>query len=109
MCIGIPMQVRHLVAGGAVCLSREGEPQQIDTSLVGPVAPGDWLMTFLGAARAVLTPEEAQHSLDALEALDRVMRGETEGFEHLFADLINRTPQLPDHLLPDAPAQGSKP
>ena len=34
---------------------------------------------------------------DALKALDMALRGETD-FDHLFADLIDREPQLPEHL-----------
>jgi hypothetical protein len=53
---------------------------------------------FLGNARTVLDPDEAQRIGDALAALDDVMRGETPDVERLFADLVSREPQLPDHL-----------
>ncbi len=100
MCVGIPMQVIEAGDTQALCRSRDREAW-IDLSLVGPVPTGSWLMTFLGAARAVISEEEARQSADALEALEKVMRGEG-GFEHLFADLIDREPQLPDHLRADA-------
>lgn len=98
MCIGIPMQVIEAGAGGALCRARDGE-HRIDTSLVGAVEPGNWVMVFLGAAREVISEEAARQSADAIAALEMVMRGEG-GFEHLFADLIDREPELPDFLRP---------
>jgi len=56
-------------------------------------------MVFLGAAREVISEEVARQSADAIAALEMVMRGEG-GFEHLFADLIGREPELPDFLRP---------
>lgn len=106
MCLGIPMQVLSVSGLTARCRSRTAE-QVIDLSLVGDVAPGTWLMVFLGAAREVLTEEAARQSADAIEALEMAMRGETD-FEHLFADLIDREPTLPDFLQP-AVAKPSNP
>ena len=41
--------------------------------------------------------DQGAMAADALEALEMAMRGESD-FEHLFADLIDREPQLPEHL-----------
>ncbi len=102
MCIGIPMQVIAAEPGRAWCAAR-GEACWIDTALVGAVSPGDWLMTFLGAAREPIGAETAQRTLDAIAALEAAMRGEATDFDALFADLVGREPQLPDHLLAEAP------
>jgi len=96
MCIGIPMQVIEAGFGEALCQARDGR-HRVDTRLVGTPAPGTWLMVFLGAAREIVSEETAARTADALEALAMVQRGE-RGFEHLFADLIDREPQLPDFL-----------
>ncbi len=96
MCLGIPMQVIEADFGEALCQARDGR-HRVDTRLVGNPAPGSWLMVFLGAAREVISAERAAQAADALEALAMVQRGEA-GFEHLFADLIDREPQLPEHL-----------
>lgn len=98
MCIGMPMQVIAVDGLVARCAGRQGE-EAVDIALVANAQPGDWVMVFLGAAREPMSAEAARASLDALEALDMAMRGET-GFDHLFADLIGREPQLPDHLKP---------
>ncbi len=96
MCVGIPMQVIETASGFALCRAQDGN-HEIDTSLVGDIEPGTWLMVFLGAARDIITEDEAIKASNALEALAMVARGETN-FEHLFADLIDREPQLPEFL-----------
>lgn len=98
MCIGMPMQVVTIDGFTAQCAGRDGV-QAIDMSLAADAQPGDWVMVFLGAAREVISAKAAGATLDALEALRLAMRGET-GFDHLFADLAGREPELPVHLKP---------
>lgn len=81
--------------GWAVC-DCEGEPRRIDMRLVGEQPPGTWVLVFIDAAREVIDELRAQHVRDALKALDAAMSGQP--FEHLFADLIGREPELPDFL-----------
>ena len=97
MCIGIPMQVLETGEGQARCRAPDGVVL-VDTRLVGAVVPGSWLMVFLGAAREILSETEARQTLDALTALEQVMRGQTD-IDHLFADLVDREPTLPEALL----------
>jgi len=98
MCIGIPMQVVETGEGYAWCEGR-GERQCIDTLLVGDQPVGTWLLTFLGGAREVLSAEEAARIGDAVQAVMRVMQGDAD-IDHLFADLIDRQPQLPGSVQP---------
>lgn len=90
------MQVLAVNGVYAHCQGREGE-QWIDIRLVGEVAPGQWLMTFLGAARSLMSDEEAAQSLSALAGLDAVLAGEADIADY-FADLIGREPELPEFL-----------
>ena len=96
MCIGIPMQVQESFAGYAICLA-SGVEHQIDTMLVGEQPVGTWLLTFLNTAREVISAQQAAQINDALSALELVIQGNSD-VDHLFADLINREPQLPPHL-----------
>lgn len=98
MCIGIPMQVCTVDGLVATCAGRDGE-HAIDISLTSEVRPGDWVMVFLGASREVINPQTASATLDALRALELALAGETS-FDHLFADLVGREPELPEHLKP---------
>ena len=45
MCIGVPFQVIHIESHKAYC-QRGAEQRWIDTSLVGDVVAGDWLLVF---------------------------------------------------------------
>ena len=92
MCLGIPVQI--VEADGIVGRSGDGTP--IDLSLTGPVAPGTWVLTFLGAAREVLDEDEAMKIAAALDGLRSLMAGGDLG--DAFADLEARTPELPPHL-----------
>lgn len=69
MCIGMPMQVTATEPGHAWCEGR-GERRRVNTALVGPVAPGDWLLVFLGDAREAL---DAQRAAEVNAALDLVL------------------------------------
>ena len=94
MCIGIPMRVIEAGNGYAICEGM-GERKRISTLLVGDQPAGTWLLTFLDSAREVLTDEDAARITDAVTAVNLVMQGATD-IDHLFADLVDREPPLPD-------------
>ena len=96
MCIGVPMQVMAVEPGAAWCEGM-GERRRVDTLLIGEPALGSWLLVFLDTAREVISAEQARHTAHALEAVQLTLQGETS-VDHLFADLIEREPQLPDFL-----------
>jgi hydrogenase expression/formation protein HypC len=92
------MQVIETHEFHAVCL--DGNQQhKVDTTLLGQPEPGTWLLVFLGAAREALDEPTALAMRDAVNAVNQVMSGESQ-IDHLFGDLINRQPQIPDHLKP---------
>ncbi|RKZ81451.1 MAG: HypC/HybG/HupF family hydrogenase formation chaperone [Gammaproteobacteria bacterium] len=96
MCIGVPMQVVKMQDTHAIC-EADGKQELIDMILVGEQVAGTWILNFLGAARDVLTEENAQNIRQALTAMSDIMQGEKH-IDHLFADLIDREPELPPHL-----------
>lgn len=96
MCLGTPMQVLDCSEHYALCQDGSAHTQ-VDISLVGPQPQGTWLLVFLGAAREVMSEEEALHTRNALQAVSDVMQGHDD-VNHLFADLVDREPQLPPHL-----------
>ena len=102
MCIGIPMQIRSQDGLTALCEGR-GEERRVSLLLTGEQPVGTWVMVHVDTAIRTLDPAEVPLLNDALDALDAVNRGDP--FEHLFADLIGREPQLPDHLKPHAKEQ----
>jgi hydrogenase expression/formation protein HypC len=109
MCIGVPMRIES-VDGMVALAAREAadgavERHTLDMLIVGHQPPGTWVLAFHGAARRVLDPLEAKQILDALAALAIALDAETAeqatALDVLFADLVDRPPQLPAHLRSD--------
>ena len=108
MCIGLPMQIESGdgIAAVALCEAADGatERHTLDMMIVGSQPPGTWVLAFHGAARRVLEPAEAAQIRDALAALELAMQAgavpPTAAIDALFTDLIDRAPQLPEHLRP---------
>lgn len=98
MCIGVPMRVVESGEMFAICESPGGR-HRIDVRLVGEQPSGTWLLTFMNAAREVLTEEGADQITNALQAVDLAMQGEGR-IDQLFADLVDREPELPEFLRP---------
>ena len=96
MCLGIPMTLSEDGEHTALCTRRDGSAEMVSLLLVGPQPVGTHVLVHLGNAVRVLDSEEAEVIDRALQGLDAAMRGQP--FEHLFQDLIDREPQLPDHL-----------
>ena len=96
MCIGIPMQVVEQHDESAHCLYR-GQESLIDMMLVGQQPVGTWLLVFLDTAREVISEHKARQIADALEAMRLTMQGDYR-IDHLFPDLVDREPTLPDFL-----------
>jgi hydrogenase expression/formation protein HypC len=95
MCIGIPMRVIESASGWAWC--DDGHDRHwVDLRLIGEQPPGVWVLVFLGAAREVMTETHALRVRDALVAMQVAITGGS--IDHLFADLIGREPELPEHL-----------
>lgn len=98
MCIGTPMQVVEAGEFDALCAAGGGS-SRVDLALVGPQPAGTWLLVFLGAAREVLTEEDALRIRDAHQALRDILNGASPDIDAQFADLAGREPTLPAHLL----------
>jgi len=108
MCMGIPVKVVEMRGSYALCES-DGEQQLIDMLLVGEQPAGTWVLNFLGAAREVMSADQAQATRQALQAMSLVMQQGVESstaFDALFADLIDREPPLPEHLRSQVLNQG---
>lgn len=100
MCVGIPMQVTVLEGDSAWCEGR-GQRLRVDTRLIGAPSLGDWVLVFHGVAREALDAGRAAGISAGLDALEAALRGETDLDRH-FADLVDREPQLPEHLRKEA-------
>ena len=111
MCLGIPLRVcESLAPGHALCRGRDesGTGRRVNTALLDSIPnPGDWLLVHVDVAIRSLADEEALQIDRALQAVEAAASGLP--FEHLLADLIDREPELPEHLRSDhseAPLNG---
>lgn len=95
MCLGLPMTVVDSDNFSALC-EWHGETRRVSTLLVGRQATGTRLLVHLDSAVRVLDDAEAEAISRALDGLAAAAEG--RAFEHLFADLIDREPELPAHL-----------
>ncbi len=97
MCVGIPLCVLAVEDQTALGRNAENQLRYVNLALLDhAVEVGDWILVHGDTALYSLTPEEAAHISDALQAVALAARGEP--FEHLLRDLIDREPQLPPHL-----------
>ncbi len=106
MCLGIPVRVISNSPGYAIC-DRDGEEVTIDMKLVGEQPAGTWVLCFLDAAREVIDEQKAMEISDALRAITVTFNGSSD-VDHLFPDLVDREPQLPEHLRAQAGQNNSQ-
>ena len=99
--MGIPLCITEVDGTNAVATDG-ARTEAVDLSLVGTQPVGTWVLNFLGAAREVLTEEDAARISAALAGLERVMNGGDLG--DAFADLTDTAPTLPPHLAAAAAA-----
>jgi hydrogenase assembly chaperone HypC/HupF len=96
MCIGIPLRV--IAPEGSFAWCEDGkERERLDMMLVGEQPAGTWVLAFHGAARQVLSDEEAAQARSGRNALAAVLSG-VGCIDDFFADLVGREPELPTHL-----------
>jgi hydrogenase maturation factor len=67
-----------------------GERRRLDLALVGAQPAGTWVVAFRDVARQVLSEDEAGSLNLALDGLEAALRGETEGLDAYFPDLVRR-------------------
>ena len=95
MCLGIPMRIVESDEMTALC-ERGEEVRRVSMLLIGTQPVGTPLLIHIDTAIRVLDEEEAGLIEQALQGLAAAMRGES--IDSHFADLIDREPQLPEHL-----------
>lgn len=95
MCLGLPMTIVARDGATALC-ERRGEQRRVSVLLLDDPPVGTPVLVFIDTAVRVLDAEEARRIDDAVDGLAAALNGES--FEHLFADLVDREPQLPQFL-----------
>lgn len=95
MCLGLPMTIVETDGVSALCEFR-GERRRISMLLLSNPPVGTKVLVHIDTAIRRLDEAEARLIADAIEGLTAVLGG--EDCDRFFVDLIEREPQLPEHL-----------
>ncbi|MBB4371736.1 hydrogenase expression/formation protein HypC [Bradyrhizobium sp. cir1] len=95
MCLGLPMTIVETDGVSALCEFR-GEQRRVSMLLLSNPPVGAKVLVYIDTAIRMLDEEEARLIADAIEGLGAALNG--EDCDRFFADLIDREPQLPEHL-----------
>jgi hydrogenase expression/formation protein HypC len=95
MCLGLPMTIIETDGVSALCEFR-GEQRHVSVLLLSNPPIGAKVLVYIDSAVRLLDEEEARLIGDAIDGLGAALRG--EDCDRFFADLIEREPQLPEHL-----------
>lgn len=98
MCLGLPMTIVETDGISALC-EFHGEQRRVSMLLLSHPPVGAKVLVFIDTAIRLLDEEEARLIGDAILGLGAVLNG--EDCDRFFADLIDREPQLPEHLRAD--------
>jgi hydrogenase expression/formation protein HypC len=69
MCLAIPVEVREVLPDDMAKISLDGVIKVISTALIEDVKVGDYVVLHVGYALAKIDPEEAQKTLELLNAV----------------------------------------
>ncbi|WIW50539.1 HypC/HybG/HupF family hydrogenase formation chaperone (plasmid) [Bradyrhizobium sp. 62B] len=98
MCLGLPMTIVETDGISALCEFR-GEQRRVSVLLLSHPPAGAHVLVYIDTAIRLLEEEEARLIAAAIDGLGAALDG--NDFDCFFADLIDREPQLPAHLLTD--------
>jgi hydrogenase expression/formation protein HypC len=69
MCLAIPVEVREVLPDDMAKVSLDGVLKVVSTALIEDVKVGDYVVLHVGYALAKIDPEEAQKTLEMLNAI----------------------------------------
>ncbi len=73
MCLAIPVEVREVLSDDMAKVSLDGVVKVISTALIDDVKVGDYVVLHVGYALAKIDPEEAQKTIELLNAVGAVV------------------------------------
>jgi hydrogenase expression/formation protein HypC len=95
MCLGLPMTIVESDGLSALCEYR-GERRRVSLMLLSEPPVGAKVLVYIDTAIRLLDDEEARLIGAAIEGLGAALNG--QDCDRFFADLVDREPQLPEHL-----------
>ncbi|MGJ4946554.1 HypC/HybG/HupF family hydrogenase formation chaperone [Bradyrhizobium sp. HKCCYLS1011] len=95
MCLGLPMTIVETDGTTALCQYGD-ELRRVSVLLLSDPPVGAKVLVYLDSAVRLLDDEEARLIGDAIQGLQAALNG--EDCDRFFADLVDREPELPEHL-----------
>jgi hydrogenase expression/formation protein HypC len=95
MCLGLPMTIVETDGLSALCEYR-GEQRRVSVMLLSDPPVGAKVLVYIDSAVRLLDEEEARLIGDAIDGISAALDG--QDVDRFFADLVDREPQLPEHL-----------
>ncbi|CCE11065.1 Hydrogenase expression/formation protein HupF [Bradyrhizobium sp. STM 3843] len=95
MCLGLPMTIVETDGTTALCQYGD-ELRRVSVLLLSDPPAGAKVLVYLDSAVRLLDDEEARLIGDAIQGLQAALNG--EDCDRFFGDLVDREPELPEHL-----------
>ena len=78
MCLAVPAKILEINDSDTALCDFNGVQKDVNVSLINDPKPGDWVIVHVGFALNRIDADEAQKTLQALEAIEKNTQGDDD-------------------------------
>ncbi len=78
MCLAVPAKILEINDSDTALCDFNGVQKDVNVSLINDPKPGDWVIVHVGFALNRIDADEAQKTLQALEAIEKNAQGDND-------------------------------
>lgn len=78
MCLAVPAKILEINDSDTALCDFNGVQKDVNVSLINDPNPGDWVIVHVGFALNRIDADEAQKTLQALEAIEKNAQGDND-------------------------------
>lgn len=78
MCLAVPAKILEINDSDTALCDFNGVQKNVNVSLINDPKPGDWVIVHVGFALNRIDADEAQKTLQALEAIEKNAQGDND-------------------------------
>ena len=78
MCLAVPAKILEIKDRDTALCGFNGVQKDVNVSLINDPNPGDWVIVHVGFALNRIDADEAQKTLQALEAIEKNAQGDND-------------------------------
>ncbi len=78
MCLAVPAKILEIKDRDTALCDFNGVQKDVNVSLINDPNPGDWVIVHVGFALNRIDADEAQKTLQALEAIEKNAQGDND-------------------------------